>query len=175
MRSATSIITFVLALALLLPVSAGASWWRGGGEQRDLDLESGYDANTVTTVTGVLTGVSLDNAHPQARLEMATEDGDIVVVLGPRSYWAEHGIALESGDRVTVRGSKAQGQDGVVYIMAQWLREESGGLEVALRNESGQPAWGGKGTGSRFGRNSNHSGPPRMHTPGRAGGRRLGR
>lgn len=171
MRMAVRTISLLLALAVVLPVPALASWWRGGGGQTDLDLETGYDANTVTTASGRVTAILSDQAQPQVRFELETGEGIVMVVLGPRRYWTENGIELKSGDRVTVRGSKAQGKDGVVYLLAQWLRDESGGGEVTLRNESGRPYW----AGNRAGRNGSGSGPLRQRAPGRLGGGRGGR
>ncbi len=175
MRTALPTIIFLLTLALVAPVPAGAAWWGGGDAQRDLDLESGYDANTVITASGLVTAMVIDEAKPQARFEMATGEEVWVVILGPRKYWTENGVALKVGDRVTVRGSKAQGKDGVVYLLAQCLTDESSGAEVALRNESGRPYWAGNGAGNRLGRNGSRSGPLRQQSPGRVGGGRMGR
>lgn len=75
----------------------------------------------------------------------------MMVVLGPQRYWAEQGMPLKVGDKVAVCGSKAQGQDGVIYILAQKITEISQGVVVILRNESGHPNWadGGGENGGR--------------------------
>ena len=173
MHAGVLIVSLFLALLLHLPQPAQASWWNRAVDQDGLDLESGYDANTVTTLNGKITALSLDGPRPQAQVEIETGEGAVTVVLGPREYWAEHGMELKIGDLLTVRGSKAQGQDGVVYLMAQWLSEESRGQEVALRSDSGKPAWAG--SGSRFGQTGSRPGQLRQHQSGRIGGGRMGR
>jgi hypothetical protein len=172
MRPASITITFILATALLCPLSARASWWSGSEGQAELNLDSGYDTNTVTTVSGRITALHLDGPHPLAQVKLEAGSGSVMVVLGPRTYWAEHGITLKLGDRLRVRGSKAQGKDGVVYLLAQRLSEESRGQEVALRSESGRPAW--TGSGHRTGPQGNRPAMGRQ-SPGRSGGGRMGR
>ncbi|NTV14628.1 MAG: hypothetical protein HGA96_11975 [Desulfobulbaceae bacterium] len=166
-------ISLLLVLLSQLPQSAQASWWNSSDDRGGLDLASGYDANTVTTLSGKITARYLDGPHPQAQVEIDAGEGSITVVLGPRNYWAEHGVALEIGDRLTVRGSKAQGKDGVVYLLAQWISEESRGQQVAIRSETGQPAWAG--SGNRSGPTGGRSGALRQHGAGRIGGGRMGR
>jgi hypothetical protein len=172
MRPALINITILLAAILILPLSAQGSWWGGGADRDELDLDSGYDVNTVTTVRGRITALSLDGPQPQAQVELAAGAGSVTVVLGPRSYWSEHGIALRLDDQVTVRGSKAQGRGGVVYLLAQRLSVESRGQEIALRNESGRPVWAA--AGRRTGPHANRPSPSRP-SPGRIGGGRMGR
>jgi hypothetical protein len=172
MRSSLLKITILLTVALWLPQAARASWWGGGAGREELDLDSGYDTNTVTTVSGRIKALHLGGPQPQALVELAAGAGEVMVVLGPRSYWAEHGIDLRLGDQLMVRGSKAQGREGVVYLLAQWLRVESRGEEIALRSESGHPAWAG--LGNRSGPHGGRSGAGRQ-SPGRLGGGRMGR
>ena len=174
MRPALLTIILVVALALSMPHPVHAKWWGwGGGEsQGELNLDSGYDANTVTTVEGRITAIHTDD-KPQVRVDLETSDRRIVVLLGPSNYWAEHGIKLTVGERVTVRGSKAQGEKGVVYLLAQKIGTQGGGQEVALRNDSGQPAWSGGGNRGGFG--SGSGGQQLQRMPSRMGGGRMGR
>lgn len=166
-------LSLLLMLLLQLPHPAQASWWNSDADHGGLDLEAGYDANTVTTLSGSITALHLDGSHPRAQVEIDAGAGAVSVVFGPLSYWHEHGIDLKVGDRLTVRGSKAQGQNGVVYILAQWLSEESRGRQVTLRGESGRPAWAG--TGSRSGQAGSHAGMHPQRAPGRIGMGRMGR
>ncbi|NTV15070.1 MAG: DNA-binding protein [Desulfobulbaceae bacterium] len=168
------IISLFLALLCQFPNVAQAAWWNTEvAEPGGLDLESGYDANTVTTLSGRITALHLAGPQPQAQVEIVAAEGPVMVVFGPRSYWDEHGLVLEIGDRLTVRGSKAQGRDGVIYLLAQWLSEESRGQELTLRSESGKPAWAG--AGNRNGQAGSHGGALRQRGPGRIGGGRMGR
>lgn len=114
-----------------------------------LDFNSGYDVNTVSTLSGRVLS-----------LPHAVEKGNIIVVinshnetlnisLGPESYWDKKGIAIKVNDDLSVKGSKAQGQDGKSYLLAQKLVNRTTGAQVDLRNEKGEPAWSGRGmTGS---------------------------
>lgn len=143
--------------------------------QSGLNLETGYDANTVTTMTGHIVSVQAGDERRNAQLELESSGIFAIVVLGPHRYWAEHGIALKAGDNITVRGSKAQGTDGVVYILAQKITDTSQSAAVTLRNESGRPAWAGGGMGSGSGRMNGHPSRMRQQAPGRMGGGRMGR
>lgn len=174
--SPVKIIIYLLATLLLSsPVAAYAFWGSDGDKQSGLNLETGYDTNTVTMVTGhvvsVQTGVELRNSQ----LELESGGVRIVVVLGPQRYWADNGIDLRVGDNVTVRGSKAQGKDGVVYILAQKITDTTRDAEVLLRNEAGRPAWSGGGMGRGSTLNATRPSPMRQQSPGRMGGGRMGR
>jgi len=170
-----TIITLLTLLLMSFPVAADAFWGFGGDERSGLNLESGYDANTVTTVTGRIVSVQTGDDHRNAQFELESGGVSAIVVLGPQRYWAEKGISLKAGDYVTVRGSKAQGKDGIVYILAQKITDTSQDATVSLRNESGQPAWGGGSMGSGAGRMSNRPAQLRQQSPGRMGGGRMGR
>lgn len=168
MVSKKFIICLLLSLPVSFPVAVRAFWGSSGDTQSGLNLETGYDANTVITMTGHIVSVLAGDERRNAQLELESSGARAVVVLGPNRYWAEHGIALNAGDVVTVRGSKAQGADGVVYILAQQIIDTSRNTAVSLRNESGRPAWAGGGMGSRPSR-------MRQQSPGRMGGGRMGR
>jgi len=171
MKGAIFSIILVLTLALSAPPPVHASWWGWGGDndRQELDLE-GYDANTVVTMSGRITAIS-SAKEQQVRLDLETAKGRFVAILGPRDFWEAHGIQLQVGDRVTVRGSKAQGGNGVVYLLAQKISIENG-REVALRSDSGRPAWSGAGRGG-FGGGA--GGQLRQHAPSHMGGGRMGR
>ncbi|MDD2272065.1 MAG: hypothetical protein PHP95_09865 [Desulfuromonadaceae bacterium] len=170
-------ITICLLAAFIMSssVAAHAFWGIGDDKASGLNLETGYDANTVTTVTGRIVSLNSGDEHGNARLELVSGDLRIVVVLGPQGYWAEHGIALKPGDSVTVRGSKAQGGDGVVYLLAQKITETSLNTSVTLRNESGQSEWSGGGAGRSASRNAGRPATMRSQSPGRMGSGRMGR
>lgn len=169
-------ISLLLAMLFILaPIKAHAFWGNDSDKQNGLNLDSGYDANTVTTVTGRIISVLASDDRHNARLAIESGGTRAVVVLGPQPYWAEHGIALKAGDDVTVRGSKAQGTDGVVYILAQKVTDSSQQNSVSLRNDAGRPAWAGSGMGNGAGRMNSPPARMRQQTPGRMGGGRMGR
>ncbi len=168
---------FLLLVSFTL--SAQAFWW--GSEQDDtpsLNFESGYDVNTVTTVTGQILSLQSSADRPNLQLEIEDSGTRMVIFLGPRRYWADQGIPLQVGDKVTVRGSKAQGQDGVIYILAQEISEVRQGIAVILRDESGHPNWGGgssessghdDGKGEGGGRGNGGGGSGGLHGGGGGG------
>lgn len=166
------IITYlVAALFMTFPVTVHAFWGNDGKSQSGLNLENGYDVNTVTTLVGRVVTVQAGDERHNAQLDMESSGVRVVVVLGPQRYWAEKGITLKVGDDITIRGSKAQGTDGVVYILAQKITDTTQNTTVSLRNESGRPVWAGSGMGSGNGPMNNRQG----QMPGRMGGGRMGR
>lgn len=163
------IILLLTAFSLSSPLAAEAFWGSERDKQSGLNLETGYDANTVTTLTGRVVSVQTGTEHPNAQIELENNGARAVVVLGPQSYWAENGIAVKAGDDVTVRGSKAQGKDGVVYVLAQKISDTTQKLSVSLRNESGRPVWAGGGMGTSAGQMNNRPARMRQQSPGRMG------
>lgn len=162
-------------MLVLTPVAAQAFMGIGGESSNGLNLDSGYDANTVTTLTGRIVSLQTGSDRRNSQLDLESGGARAVVVLGPQRYWAENGIALKAGDDITVRGSKAQGSDGIVYILAQKITDTTQKTSVSLRNESGRPAWAGGAMGSRPGEMHNRPAPMRQQAPGRMGGGRMGR
>lgn len=174
MHPANFIISLLLGLAFCLPMPAEASWWGGGEDRRDLNLELGYDANTVITVNGRIVAIPSDVNHSQAQAEVESAGVRIIVVFGPRSYWSEHGIDLRVGDEVTVKGSKAQGKDGGIYLLAQTVSDGTQGHKVTLRSEAGKPVWAGNGLGAHLGRNAGRANQFGPHSAMRMGGGHMG-
>lgn len=163
----TKIITHLLAVLLSLPVAAHAFWGIGSDAPSGLNLESGYDVNTVTTVTGRVTALHAGDERTHAQCELDSNGTHTVVVLGPQRYWTEHGIAIKIGDNISVRGSKAQGKDGIVYFLAQKITDTSQNSSVSLRSESGRPSWAGGGMGN--GAMTNRPGRMHQQSHGRMG------
>ncbi|MBV5307500.1 MAG: hypothetical protein J0652_12490 [Desulfobulbaceae bacterium] len=170
----------LLSLLLLLPAiphPAHAFWGTEEGTHVALDLESGYDINTVTTVNGRILSVQTGIERRNVQLEIEESGGArMMVVLGPQRYLADQKVSLQAGEDVVVRGSKAQGKDGVIYILAREITESSTEATIVLRDEGGFPKWAGgnleKGNGSGVGRGSGSGsgfgvGPGRGHGGGR--------
>lgn len=165
----------LLLFCLVCPFPVQAFWWGDGDNRSGLNLESGYDANTVTAVSGRVISPPASQEQRHVQFELESAGTRIVVVLGPPRYWAENGIDLKVGDSVSVRGSKAQGKDGVVYLLAQKISAATRNSEVSLRNEDGRPAWAGGGMGRSAAGNASRSPQMRQQSPGRMGGGRMGR
>jgi len=142
---------FLFALiALSRPALVSAGWWFGeesGWEKSGLDLNEGYDQNTVVSLNGTVVSVTMGDGREPALAKIKTAMGAVSLVLGPRDFWEKQGISLNPGDSVRVRGSKAQGEDGAVYLMVQTIvkiDDSAGdGQEAVLRSRIGRPAWAG--------------------------------
>ncbi len=171
MRTTKIIIYLIAVFFSTSPVVTHAFWRMDDDRHSGLNLETGYDTNTVTTISGRIVSVQVGDDRRNSQFELDSNGSRVIVVLGPQRYWAENGIALKAGDSITVTGSKAQGKDGNVYVMAQKVTDITLNASVSLRNESGRPAWAGSGMGNGQGRmNSRPS-----QSPGRMGGGRMGR
>ena len=108
-----------------------------------MNFESGYDVNTITTVSGKIVSIQSGTDSPHVQLEIMDGENRMMIFLGPQSYWLEQGLPLQNGVEVIVRGSKAQGQDGVIYILAQEITDTRQGRSAILRDKTGYPAWAG--------------------------------
>lgn len=156
---------FLVFFMIAFPCSVSAGWLFGDDSDWDksgLDSESGYDINTVVTVNGrvseIRTDKSSDSDDP-AIVVMKASGESVSLVLGPKDFWQEKGIQLKTNDEITVRGSKAQGQNGRIYIFVQSLYIPVSDTSVVLRNTSGRPVWSGhSGTGFGNGRHGAESG-----------------
>ncbi len=166
---------FALFLLFFLPFPALAFWGADEGPQSSLNLESGYDVNTVTTVTGRILFVQGGMEHRNVQLEIDTDRERMMVVLGPQHYLTEQGLVLKEGDEVRIRGSKAQGSKGIIYILAQKITKTSNEVAITLRDEWGVPNWAGgsmergHGTGGGGRDFGNGGGGGRGHNGGRGG------
>jgi len=86
------------------------------------------------TVSGVVVTMEED-------LVVRTPDGtEITFSLGPSWYHESAGVAIAVGDEVQVTGFYEDGE-----LMAGTVENLSSGQALALRDESGQPLWSGRG------------------------------
>jgi hypothetical protein len=109
-----------------------------------LDLISGYDVNTVIKISGNVTSSPHQIEKEHVVVEIRSGTDSLTVCLGPNAYWESKGIPVSLNDELIVKGSKAQGQDGKTYLMAQKLTNKTTGAQVELRNEKGSPVWSGR-------------------------------
>jgi hypothetical protein len=139
----------VAALALGLFLSAAASahaFWPFGGGGGDggsgLDLNKGYDVNTVTGIKGKVISLNSDGGGP-VLIEIRASSGAVLLVAGPRWFWKDNGISVQVGDEITAQGAKAEGMDGRMYLLAQKLFNQSTGDSLVLRGDDGVAVWSG--------------------------------
>ena len=115
----------------------GGRWGHGHGSEVDHGGEE-HPAETWTTVTGTVVALDPD-------LVLQTEEGEVVVHLGPEWYWGEQGLAISVGDQVAATGFFEQ--DG---LEATRIENLTTGQSLALRDGSGRPLWAGRGRGGRW-------------------------
>jgi len=163
----------LIAAAALLLVWAGAAdaFWgfgdAGESEGSGLDLETGYDRNTVVKISGPVAVPPRPLVGGLIAVDLNLPDQRIVVVLGPAWYLQDDNLDWKIGDRVTVQGSLAQGKDGKTYLLTQRVSTPAGAT-IDLRGENGSPSW----TGGQRGGESGAGASGKVQRGGAAGGRR---
>lgn len=141
----------LLALLLGSADETSAFWGKRADESvSGLNVATGYDVNTVATLTGTVAALPVRTDSAQyALMPFVTPLGGMVVVLGPWTYWEQHAIPLTIGMELTVTGSRAQGRDGRYYLFARSLDNAATGETVMLRSAEGVPLWAQSGTNHR--------------------------
>jgi hypothetical protein len=147
MRSIQRFFTLITAAALLLTLAGTADAFWGFGDSRGvdksgLDLERGYDRNTVVKISGSVAVPPRPLVGRLMALDLDLAGEKMIVVLGPAWYLQDNNLGWKIGDRLTVWGSLAQGRDGRTYLLSQRISAPSGAT-IVLRGENGSPAWSG--------------------------------
>jgi hypothetical protein len=159
----------VVSLALAGPALAqpGPGGGMGGGKGPML-----YNPQTVTTVTGQVEKLaelpSLGRGGGKAMhyrgLLLKTDQGSLMVDLGPGWFLSQKKFVVQAGDTVSATGSKVMldNQPGLI------AREVTvNGTTLKLRNDQGLPVWhragpgGGMGQGMKPGGGQGQGPPPR--------------
>ena len=171
MRDIQRFYILIAAVALLLVLGGTADAFWGFGDSGDLnrsglDLEQGYDRNTVVKISGPVAVPPRPLAGGLIAFDLNLPGEQMVVVLGPAWYLQDDNLDWKVGDQVTVRGSLAQGKDGRTYLLTQRI-SAPGGATIELRGENGSPSWS---SGLRGGQPGGGSGGQVQR--GSAGGRR---
>lgn len=136
--------SLLVLLLLVVPVSGHAGWLFDddtASGRTGLNLNQGYDRNTVVTLTGRVAVRPVSDPKPLT-LELLVGSEQISVVLGPSWYFQNDSLDWKVGDMVTVRGSRAQGKDGRSYLITQWISLPNGG-QLTVRTTTGRPLWSG--------------------------------
>lgn len=108
-----------------------------------LDLDRGYDVNTVATFSGKVHALPHATNMESVIVEISSGTETVHLAVGPTSYWEKHGVPLHLNDDITAKGSKAQGRDGKIYLLVRTLENRTTGSQVRMRNELGEAAWNG--------------------------------
>jgi hypothetical protein len=111
----------------------------GGGAPAPAPL---YDPDTVTTVRGIATAVTVVPARGGRtggmHLTLESAGQAVEVHLGPAWFLRGEGIEVASGDAVEVTGSLVD-SDGQSFLVARELKK--GEKVVKLRDAQGVPVW----------------------------------
>lgn len=110
--------------------------WRS---RQEVYAGSEIDVKALETVHGEVVAVELYRGEGLAGiyLKLKTEEGEIIVELGPAWYVGMQEPPIEEGDRVVVIGSRSRPSEMVA------MRVRRDGHELWLRDPSGAPLWHG--------------------------------
>lgn len=170
------ILILIIAFLAFWSREATAFWGSDTKESASgLDVASGFDVNTITTITGmVLTLPERKGDGQHTQMTVAAPQGTMAVVLGPWAYWEKQTITIVKNKELSITGSLAQGKDGVLYLFAQRIQNVSSGETVTLRTDSGKPLWSRSGSGNPNGTSQNRGSGQRSGAGGRGGGSMRG-
>lgn len=140
----------ILALLVLSPSLAFSFWGFGETEGKSgLNLDQGYDLNTVSTIRGKVVFSTADEKGGPVTIVISRGSETINAIAAPPWYWSDRGIAIKPHDEISVLGAMAQGKDGDMYIISRTITNHSTGDSIILRTEGGRPFWkGGQGSAS---------------------------
>jgi hypothetical protein len=140
------ILASAIFIDCLLLGTAFAGFGFGGDNEgkSGLDFSTGYDINTVATLSGKVRTLPDPNDGEHAIIGISANGERFYLYVGPSSYWEKSGISVRINDKISAKGSIAQGRDGRVYMLAQKLTNLTTGGRLALRGESGEPLWSGR-------------------------------
>jgi hypothetical protein len=137
-------VTCAIILNGMLSSAVCAGFWGSDDKGKSgLDFYHGYDINTVSTISGRVVSQPHQGEQGNSIVEIKRGSETLTVSVGPGSYWEKKGFAISLNDELSVKGSRAQGQDGKSYLLAQKLVNRTTGAQLELRNEKGEPAWSG--------------------------------
>lgn len=136
-----------------------AFWGSGETEGKSgLNLEQGYDLNMVATVKGKVVSVNMVRGSGPVVIVMRQGTEVFHAITAPPWFWSDRGIAMKPNDEIAVVGAKAQGRNGVMYVISSRISNLTTGETVTLRDETGRPVWrgggserGGRGMQRRYG------------------------
>jgi len=165
------ILILIIAFLAFWSREAAAFWGSDTKESASgLDVASGFDVNTITTITGtVLTLPARKGEGQHTQMTVAATQGTVTVVLGPWAYWEKQTIIIAAKQELSITGSFAQGKDGALYLFVQRILNVSNGETVTLRTDSGKPLWSRSGSGNQNGINQKRGSGQRFDAGGRGG------
>jgi hypothetical protein len=149
MKKTTVLLVMIVSLAMVGPGLAQPG--PGGGMGRGMGPML-YNPQTVTTVTGQVE--KLEELPSMGRgggmgmqyrgMLLKTDQGSLMVHLGPGWYLDEKKFAVKAGDTVEATGSKVT-LNNQPALIAREVKVK--GTTLKLRDDQGLPVWRGMGSG----------------------------
>ncbi len=133
----------ILALSLVLTISAMAQSQSTTGGNQGRGQRGFYDPTTVTTISGTVVSVETaagrNGGNENIRLTLSVDSQTIRVMIGPVTYLAEQKITISPKDTLKVKGSKMERNGNTMIISAEITK---GDKTWTLRDDTGTPKWG---------------------------------
>jgi hypothetical protein len=110
-----------------------------------------YNANSEETILGQVRSIdniySLDTTSLIIRMIIYTNNGDMIVHLGPADFLDNQNFKIKADDNVTVIGSRIYFEGNQVIIAQKVI---IAGELIKLRDDDGYPLWLGKSIRSEY-------------------------
>jgi len=161
--------TALLAMAIIATLAGphAIAQMGGGPGQGDGRSMSGlmYKVSTETAVKGTVVEVQQLTGQPTdgpsaamwrncprgwagTHVSLKTDQGTLIVHVGPTAYLAEKNFSIAKGDQLTITGSKVHYQ-GSDFLIAKEITK--GNQVLTLRDYRGFPLWSGPRRGTPMG------------------------
>lgn len=138
----------LLLNSLMLGTAFAGFFGNNNTGKSGLDFTTGYDINTVSTMSGRVISAPHSGEKENIVVEIKSGNESLTVSLGPVPNWEKKGITINVNDDLSIKGSKAQGLDGKTYVLTQKVVNKTTGSQVELRNDKGEPTWLGRNSSS---------------------------
>jgi preprotein translocase subunit SecG len=145
MKKTTVFLVLFVSLALVCPALAqpGGGMGMGGGMGGRI-----YNPQTVTTVKGTvekLEELTMGRSMAFREFRLKTDQGSLLVYLGPGWFLDEKKFAVKAGDAVEVTGSQVTLNNQPALIAREVKANDT---TLKLRDDQGLPVWRGMGRGT---------------------------
>ena len=155
--SSSAILTSLLLALSFIFYLPSISWAEGDIQENIILTQSGikypggYDLNTVGEIKGTLQKITIPENGP-VQLHLLTVRETYTVLASPGWYWKDFTADIREGMEISVRGSKALGVDGNLYLIAERIRTLKSDKTIVLRDDDGSPVWVSSKTGMSGGK-----------------------
>lgn len=120
--------------------SGGSAGYRYEGGENSSEAKPPLMTASTENFTGVVESVnrvSLPNGA-QIQLILRTDEGNMLVILGPASFLDQAKIKMQAGDKVTISGYRVSANGRSVILAAQIQKN---GSTLQLLDENRKPLW----------------------------------